>query len=163
MTLVNIGLDELLVAACPIGDANGDGRITIDEVIAAVNRALTGCAQQGTLIRIAGGLIEGEIDGGTRRFLGIPFAAPPVGDLRWRPPAPVVPWLGVREAKQFGAACPQVASTVPSEEEDCLYLNVWTPEPAPARPLPVMVWIHGGGNTTGAATSKVVFGLGHRR
>jgi para-nitrobenzyl esterase len=97
--------------------------------------------------------VQGEIDGGTRRFLGIPFAAPPVGELRWRPPAPPIPWEGVREAKQFGGRCAQTGSilTLPSEEEDCLYLNVWTPEPAPARRLPVMVWFHYGGNQTGWA------------
>jgi len=96
--------------------------------------------QQGTLIRLADGMVQGEVDGGTRRFLGIPFAAPPVGELRWRPPGPPIPWEGVRDATQFGAACPQVGSTTPSVEENCLYLNVWTPELAPVRPLPVMVW-----------------------
>jgi len=118
--------------------------------------------QQGTIISLGDGRVQGDIDGGTRRFLGIPFAAPPVGDLRWRPPAPPIPWQGVREAKLFSAGCPQGPSLqgTASEEEDCLYLNVWTPEPAPAQPLPVMVWFHGGSNQTGSTGDQVPFGIG---
>jgi len=118
--------------------------------------------QQGTTITIADGTLEGEVAGGTRRFRGIPFAAPPVGALRWRPPAPPAPWEGTLQAKQFGSACPQRPSTLgtPSENEDCLYLNVWTPDPAPSAPLPVMVWFHGGGNEFGSAGDEVPLGLG---
>lgn len=118
--------------------------------------------QSGTLIAIDDGVLQGDIDGGTRRFAGIPFAAPPIGDLRWRPPATVAPWNGVRDATQFGSPCPQVSSlqSIPSENEDCLHLNVWTPEPAPARPLPVMLWFHGGGNDTGSTSDPVPLGIG---
>ncbi|HEY8518065.1 MAG TPA: carboxylesterase/lipase family protein [Candidatus Binatia bacterium] len=129
---------------------------------ACSDRSASSSIQQGTLLRIGDGWVQGEIVGGTRRFLGIPFAAPPVGELRWRPPAPVVPWEGTLDARAFGSACPQRPSTLgtPSENEDCLYLNVWTPEPAPNEPLPVMVWFHGGGNEFGSAGDEVPLGLG---
>ncbi len=85
-------------------------------------------------------------------FLGVPFAAPPIGALRWRPPQPARPWPGTREATTFGAACPQLpASWLPTVawNEDCLYLNVWTAQwPASAK-RPVMVYFHGGSNTAG--------------
>src|SRR5207244_11824094 len=96
-------------------------------------------------------------------YKGIPFAAPPVGDLRWRPPQPAARWTGVRHAAEFGADCMQgrggpppppdaPAARVPSE--DCLYLNVWRPaSAAPAAKLPVMVWIYGGGFVGGSSAS----------
>lgn len=118
--------------------------------------------QQGTLIDLADGTLQGDVDGGTRRFRGIPFAAPPLGALRWRPPQPVVPWQGVREATEMSLPCAQLeALTTPaSDNEDCLYLNVWTPNPAPRAPLPVMVWFHGGGNTSGSTADQVPLGVG---
>jgi para-nitrobenzyl esterase len=118
-----------------------------------------GKIQQGTLIHLADGDVQGEVTGQTRRFLGIPFAAPPVGALRWRPPAPAIPWQGVLQANAFAPACAQLASIQgpASNNEDCLYLNVWTPDPAPAKPRPVMVWFHGGGNQQGSAGDAVPF------
>jgi para-nitrobenzyl esterase len=115
--------------------------------------------QSGTLIHLADGDVQGQVSEGTRQFLGIPYAAPPVGGLRWRPPAPPVPWQSVLDASSFGPACAQLASIQgpASDEEDCLYLNVWTPDPAPKRPLPVMVWFHGGANQQGAARDPVPF------
>jgi para-nitrobenzyl esterase len=117
----------------------------------------TSTIQQGTLIEIADGLVQGEIDGGTRRFFGIPFARPPVDNLRWRPPQPPDAWDGVLEANQMSLPCAQERNTLwqLSENEDCLYLNVWTPDPAPSRPLPVMVWIHGGGNGNGSTADPI--------
>jgi para-nitrobenzyl esterase len=85
-------------------------------------------------------------------FLGVPYAAPPVGDLRWKPPEPVRPWTGTRKAAEFGAACPQLpARWFPyiGWEEDCLYLNVWTTQFSASAKLPVIVYFHGGSNTTG--------------
>src|SRR5262245_13078181 len=83
--------------------------------------------QQGTLIKLGDGTVRGDVDGGTRRFRGIPFAAPPVGALRYKPPAPVAAWSGTRDALDWGGRCAQLGSlqAQASENEDCLYLNVW--------------------------------------
>jgi len=120
--------------------------------------------QQGTLIHLADGDVQGQAIGGARQFLGIPFAAPPLGALRWRPPAPTVHWSGVLQAASFASGCPQLPSIngAPSTNEDCLYLNVWTPDPAPAKALPVMVWFHGGSNQSGSAGDLVPLGVGGR-
>ena len=116
--------------------------------------------QEGLEIELSDGVVVGEVDGPTRRFLGIPFAAPPMGELRWRPPEPPEPWDTPLDATEFSAACPQLGSTTSpesSENEDCLYLNVWSPEPAPSRPLPVMIWFHGGSNITGSTGDDIPF------
>lgn len=112
-----------------------------------------------TLISLDDGDVQGQVNGATREFLGIPFAAPPVGSLRWRPPAPVTPWVGTLDATSYSSACPQLPSLTgtPSENEDCLYLNVWTPDPAPVEPRPVMIWIHGGSNVAGSTGDGVPF------
>ena len=116
------------------------------------------------VVRVESGELQGVVDDGVVSFKGIPFAAPPVGDLRWRPPQPAAPWTGVRQAAEFGADCMQgrfgpppaapgaPAARVPSE--DCLFLNVWRPaSAAPGAKLPVMVWIYGGGFTGGSSSS----------
>src|SRR5882762_9573754 len=131
----------ILALLCALGACSGDDDAGGTDVDA-------GPQPDSTLVTIADGQLHGAIDGQSRRFLGIPFAKPPVGPLRWKAPVPNDPWSDVREAAQFGGRCAQTASIQgePSDNEDCLYLNVWTPEPAPAEPLPVMVWFHGGGN-----------------
>jgi len=109
-----------------------------------------------TTVRTHDGLLRGAAHDGYRTFEGIPYAAPPVGRLRWAPPRPAAPWSGVRDATRPASACPQAAGEVPggSTDEDCLHLNVTTPDgAAPARPRPVIVWLHGGGFTTGAGSS----------
>jgi para-nitrobenzyl esterase len=97
------------------------------------------------------------VDSTSRVFNGIPFAAPPVGELRWRPPQPAAPWAGVRDATTPGSSCPQGPGLggIPSKNEDCLYLNVTTPRSAARRGgrLPVLVFIHGGGFTTGSGST----------
>ena len=111
-------------------------------------------------VAVTGGAVAGApsgIDPDVRVFTGIPFAAPPVGDLRWRAPRAVVPWDGVREATAFAPACLQVRRPADSfygpgaEEmsEDCLYLNVWTAAASPDASLPVLFWVHGGALTNG--------------
>jgi para-nitrobenzyl esterase len=101
-----------------------------------------------TVVRIDSGTMRGVTAGDVISFKGIPYAAPPVGDLRWRLPQPVRPWQDVLSADTFGPVCMQ-ADEVP-KSEDCLTLNVWRPAAAP-RPLPVMVWIHGGAMVHGGA------------
>ncbi len=91
-------------------------------------------------------------------FKGIPYAAPPVGDSRWQPPQPVAPWTQPLACTSFGPACPQAGSdglgvlSVGEMDEDCLYLNVWSPAESADNRLPVMVWIHGGGFSSGAGS-----------
>jgi len=105
------------------------------------------------VVVVDGGPILGVATSTGYVFRGVPYAAPPTGDLRWRPPAPVIPWQGLRDATQFGAGCPQQLSTfaTPPFSEDCLFLNVYTTslhsEDGGGRP--VIVWIHGGGWTQG--------------
>jgi para-nitrobenzyl esterase len=102
------------------------------------------------------GAVEGESMNGVHRFLGIPYATPPVGDKRWRPPALPPSWEGVRMAKVFGPAAMQGArpdiELQASVAEDCLYINIWTSNLSPAARRPVMVWIHGGGFMFGAGS-----------
>ena len=118
--------------------------------------ATTASASDGTVVATDHGLVRGVSAHGVRTFQGIPFAAPPVGGLRWKAPRPAPPWRGVREASQPASPCPQGANAeVPngSVNEDCLYLNVTAPATKPRRPLPVVVWLHGGGFTSGAGSS----------
>jgi carboxylesterase type B len=112
------------------------------------------------MVEVRNGTLQGVEDHGMLAFKNIPYAAPPVGELRWRPPQPAQNWQGIRDASRFGQAClqPMVeglnAELVPGSE-DCLKLNVYTPKPGtnlPAKNLPVMVWVHGGALLTGSAT-----------
>jgi para-nitrobenzyl esterase len=108
-------------------------------------------------VRTEQGTVEGIRVKGVREFLGIPYAAPPVGDLRWRPPIAANPWEGVRRATQFGPACAQITTLgafagPANNNEDCLTLNVFVPEIETSSNLPVLVWIHGGGNMDGSST-----------
>ncbi|GAC1417457.1 MAG: carboxylesterase family protein [Acidobacteriaceae bacterium] len=119
-------------------------------------RARGGWAQTpGVVVRTPDGTLRGEMADGVKVFKGVPFAEPPVGDLRFRAPIKVKPWTGERDATQFAPMAMQ-SGTDEAMSEDCLYLNVWAP--VGAGPFPVLVWVHGGGNTGGASHSAVVDG-----
>ncbi|MDZ4760514.1 MAG: carboxylesterase family protein [Alphaproteobacteria bacterium] len=106
----------------------------------------------GTLVETEGGHVMG-LNGAVRTYKGIPYAAPPVGELRWKPPQPVNPWDGVKVATVFGPGCIPGTATGPSFSENCLSLNVWTPARAAGEKRPVLVWIHGGGFENGVSSS----------
>ena len=118
----------------------------------SVGLALAALPAAAQTVRTADGSVRGATANGVSVFKGIPFAAAPVGDLRWRAPQPAKPWTGVRDATKFGADCVQVTppfaaamGAVSAKSEDCLFLNVWRPANAkPGAKLPVMVWIYGG-------------------
>ena len=132
---------------------------------------------KGPLVHLANGTLEGTMSGEIAVFKGIPFAQPPVGPLRWRPPQPDAPWSGIRDATKPSRPCMQSLQGVDSfiaplaaaygvtyspqqldPSEDCLYLNVWTPQLKPGVHLPVMVWLHGGSNRIGSGTEPAYDG-----
>lgn len=122
----------------------------------AITGAAGGAAQSGGLqVQLASGSLQGKQVGSTREYLGIPYAKAPVGPLRFAPPQPAEPWTGVRDATAYGPSCSQGAgalSAMGPQSEDCLSLNVFAPEQASStKPLPVMVFIHGGAFTSGGS------------
>jgi para-nitrobenzyl esterase len=138
-----------------LGLSSAIGAVLFTALFAAVSIRGAGSAPT---VKIDTGKLEGKSDGTINAFLGIPYAAPPTGDRRWKPPAPPAKWKGVRKATDFGARCMQapVFSDMifrdPGPSEDCLNLNVWTPANSKGKKLPVMVWIFGGGFVAGATS-----------
>lgn len=102
------------------------------------------------------GVFRGEVAGETHVFRGIPYAAPPIGTLRFREPAPPLCSSSVRDATEFGPVCPQLSDGTPIGDEDCLSLNVWTPTSRGSEPLPVLFFIHGGGNNQGSGSEALM-------
>jgi para-nitrobenzyl esterase len=138
--------------------------------VAGVAAALLGSAimigAASDVVTVDGGRLAGAADRGVRVFKGIPYAAPPVGALRWKPPQAAAAWSGVRDASAFGAECPQTQypagsvyiRPIQAQSEDCLFLNVWTTAKAGEK-TPVLVWIHGGALTKGSGISDVRDGV----
>lgn len=123
-------------------------------------------SNENTVAATKSGRIQGTYHQGLYVFKGIPYAAPPVGPLRWLPPQPVEPWEGIREAQTFGPVAPQISGPLgfiqeyhvdEPQSEDCLYLNIWTPGLDDSR-RPVMVWIHGGAFNRGSGSSSMYQG-----
>jgi para-nitrobenzyl esterase len=129
-----------------------------------VSMLFVASATAATPVRIESGLVAGTVADGVAAWKGVPFAAPPVGALRWRAPQPAAPWTGVRDATAPANDCMQ--EPFPSDAaplgtppaEDCLYLSVWAPEKPPSPALPVMVWIYGGGFVNGGSSPAVYDG-----
>src|ERR1700728_4150427 len=137
---VRTSLTAVLLAACLV-IAGAAGGIASDRASAATS------GHASPTVATIDGSVQGATVGATNQFLGIPYAAPPVGSLRWRAPQPAAHWSGVRRATTFAPHCPQTASEfgVASMSENCLYLNVYAPATDREKGnLPVMVWFHGG-------------------
>jgi para-nitrobenzyl esterase len=107
---------------------------------------------------VSGGTVVGALNNGVASFKGIPFAAPPTGQLRWKPPQPVVPWDGIKKSDSFGPPCAQKSGKEIQGSEDCLFLNVWSGATNLRERRPVMVWIHGGRFNSGTTSSPTFDG-----
>ena len=170
----------LAIVASVVVTLNRGGHYPIYKASSFSNLALpnSNVASSGDpTVQIGAGTLRGTAAGSAIAFRGIPYAQPPVGELRWQPPRPAVAWVGVQDASRPGNACTQRASGLTpffapmakaydakfeqppiTSSEDCLYLDVWVPEWPVKRALPVMVWLHGGSNRVGSGTQSTYDG-----
>jgi para-nitrobenzyl esterase len=147
----------LLLGAC--GSDSSSATPMPDAAVTSADAPAPDASTGDLIVTLDDGRVQADLVGDTtkvRRFLKIPFAKPPVAGLRWKAPAKPDPWSDVRHETDFSSPCVQAVNqqNAGSTDEDCLYLNVWSPEPAPAG-APVMLWMHGGGNMTGSAGDKL--------
>ncbi|HEY3609392.1 MAG TPA: carboxylesterase family protein [Pseudonocardiaceae bacterium] len=142
----------------------GAGALALATLLTGVTTSGADAAQsfgRGPVVSTSDGALQGTAVGGADEFLGVPYAAPPVGRLRWQPPRPAARWDGVRAATAFAPHCAQPVTPFgrPSTSEDCLFLNVFAPAGHRAASRPVMVWIHGGALVTGESDDYQPAGL----
>jgi len=159
-------LDTGDFAVCALSNIRGRPAIALSLfVIVLAFEPLAAYAQAAPIVKTSAGDIQGIAERDVFAFKGIPYAAPPVGDLRWREPEPAAAWQGVRKGDAFGNACIQAPGLAAANggdpgpfSEDCLFLNVWTPKADSSANLPVMVWIHGGAFIFGSGSQPVYDG-----
>ena len=150
------GEGDFMDASKLLGTALWDTTLLAATVLVLSGAALLNAAV-GDVVKLEAGQVSGSAGASSemRVFKGVPFAEPPVGNLRWKAPQPVAHWDGVRKSDAFGPACMQNAAAGGAGQqisEDCLYLNIWTSAKSSGDKRPVMVWIYGGGYNVGSAS-----------